>query len=98
VQLLAALLLLLDLDGPETLDALRLVGAGSVAVTLMRVDLGDAQREQRHGQQLECVFEGGAVGDLGEEGVLLAGFLVGWGLQGAEGALDWVVSLLGGCL
>ena len=89
VQLIAALLLLLDLDRPQPLDALAL-GGGRVVVALVRVNLGDAQGEEGEREELEDVFKGGAVGDRGEEGVLRAGLLVGWALEGAEGALDCV--------
>lgn len=58
-------------------------------MALVLVRLGDAQREHRHGQQLERVFERGAVRDLGQGGVLLAGLFVGGRLESAEGALDW---------
>lgn len=94
MQLLATLLLLLDLDRPQPLDALAL-GNWGVVVALMRVDLGDAQGEEREREELECVFEGGTVGDLGEKSVLGASLLVGWALEGAKGALDLVVSVVG---
>lgn len=93
MQVLATLLLLLDLHRPQSLDALAL-GNWAVVVALMRVDLGDAQGEEREREELECVFEGRAVGDLGEEGVLGASLLVGWALEGAKGALDLVVSVV----
>lgn len=93
MQLLATLLLLLDLHRPQPLDALAL-GNWAVVVALMRVDLGDAQSEEREREELECVFEGGTVGDLGEESVLGASLLVGWALEGAKGALDWAVSVV----
>lgn len=60
-------------------------------MALMGVDLGDTEGEEREREKLECVFEGGTVGDLGEEGVLGASLLVGWALEGAKGALDLVV-------
>lgn len=87
MQLLATLLLLLDLHRPQPLDALAL-GNWAVVVALMRVNLGDAQGEEREREELEYVFEGGAVGDRGEEGVLGASLLVRWALEGAKGALD----------
>jgi hypothetical protein len=54
-----------------------------VVVALVRVDLGDAQGEEGEREKLEGVFEGGTVGDRGEERVLGSGLLVGWALQGA---------------
>lgn len=54
-----------------------------MVMAFMRVDFGDAESEKREWKKLECIFEGGAVGDLGQEGVLLAGFGVGVGLEGS---------------
>lgn len=88
VHVVLGVLLLLDAHRPLALDALALLGR-RVVVALVLVRLGDAQGEHRHGQQLECVFERGAVRDLGQGGVLLAGLFVGGRLEGAEGALDW---------
>ena len=82
--------MLLDLDVPQALDALLLavvvpLVAGRVVLI---ADFGDAQGEKREGEQLKGVFGGGAVVDFGEEGVLSAGFLVGGGVEGANGAFD----------
>lgn len=80
VQLVADLLLLLDLDRPETLGAL--LGLPAVVVPLVRVDLGDAQGEQRERQELEDLLGRGAVGDgWKESGVLGRGGRVGGGLD-----------------
>jgi len=46
VQLVLAFLLLLDLDGPEALDALCLVGAWRVIVPLMRINFADAEGKE----------------------------------------------------
>lgn len=91
VHVVLGVLLLLDAHRPLALDALALLGR-RVVVALVLVRLGDAQGEHRHGQQLERVFERGAVRDLGQGGVLLAGLFVGGRLEGAEGALDWAGS------
>lgn len=81
------LLVLLDLDGPEALDAGLWFG---VVVASMRVDFGDAQGEKGEREEFEDVFGGGAVGDGGEEGVLFGGgFGVGGGFEGADGAFDY---------
>lgn len=85
VQLLLGVLLRLDLDRPEALDALRLL---PVVVGRVGVDLADSEREHRHGEELEGVLERGAVLDLGQERVLLARFLVGGRLEGSERAFD----------
>lgn len=78
--------MLLDLDGPEALDAGLWFG---VVVASMRVDFGDAQGEKGDREEFEDVFGGGAVGDGGEEGVLFGGgFGVGGGFEGADGAFD----------
>lgn len=69
-------MLLLNLDGPETLGALGLVCAWSVVVALVGIGFRYTKGEQRHGEEFECVFERGAIGDFGEEGVLLASFCV----------------------
>jgi len=55
MQVLAALLLLLDLDRPQALDALAL-WRGRVVVALVRIDLGDAQGEEGEREELEGVF------------------------------------------
>lgn len=81
--------MLLDLDGPETLDTFWLC----VIVACMcggGIDLGDTECEKRQRKQFESVLGGGAVFDFREEGVLGAGFLVGGGLEGADGSLDYV--------
>ena len=82
--------MLLDLDVPQALDALLLAVVVALVAWLVAVEFGNAQREEREREQFECVFGGCAVGDFGEEGVLGARFLVGGGLEGADGALDWV--------
>lgn len=78
VHLFLGLLLRLDADGPETLDALRLLRA--VVVAFVRVGLCDAQSKHRHGKKLKGVLERRAIGDLGQLRVLLARLLVGGGL------------------
>jgi hypothetical protein len=50
-------LLLLDFDVPEALDALLLLLLGC------GFDLGYAEGEEGHGQQFECVFGAGAIGN-----------------------------------
>lgn len=78
--------MLLDFDGPEALDAL---GLGVVvAFVCVFIDFVDAEGEEGEREQLECVLGGGSVGDFGEEGVLGAGFLVGWRLESTDGTLD----------
>lgn len=84
MELFSAFLLLLNLDGPESLDALDLVRSRGVVVAFMGIDFGDTEGEHGEGQQLEAVLERCAVGDFWEERVLLAGFLVGRGLDSSE--------------
>lgn len=84
IHLLLGLLLGFDLDGPLALDALGFL----MTVAGVRIDLGDAQGEHRHGKQLEGVFEGGAVGDFGQQGILLTRLFVGRGLQSTQRSLD----------
>lgn len=84
-------LVLLDLDVPETLDALLLAVVVALVTGCVAVDFGDAECEEGEREQFECIFGRGAVVDFGEEGVLCAGFLVGGGLENANCALDWVV-------
>lgn len=81
------LLVLLDLDGPQALDAV--LGFG-VVVAGVGVDFGDAEGEEGEGEELEDVFSGGAVCHRGEEGIFLCGgFGVGWGFDGADGTFDY---------
>jgi hypothetical protein len=89
VVVVVCVLVLLDLDCPQALDALRL----GVVVALVRifVDLGDSECEERKRKELEAVLGGGAVVDFGKEGVLRPGFLVCGGLDGADCSLDCVV-------
>jgi hypothetical protein len=63
VQVLPAILLLLDAYGPQALDALGLVRSRSVVVALVRVGLGHPESEEGHGKELEGVLERGAVRD-----------------------------------
>jgi hypothetical protein len=55
-------LVLLNLDCPQSLDALRL----GVVVALVRIlfDLGYAEGEEREGQEFEAVFSRDAVVDF----------------------------------
>ena len=46
-------------------------------MSFMGIDFGNAESEEGHGEEFECVFEGGAIGNLWEEGVFLLGCLVG---------------------
>lgn len=85
VHVVARVLLRLHLDRPQPLDALRLL---AVAVRRVGVDLVDAERQHRHGEQLERVLERRAVRDLRQQRVLLARLFVRGGLEGAEGSLD----------
>jgi hypothetical protein len=48
-----------------------------------------AESEEGERQQLEAVLGFGAVGYWREEGVLCAGFFVGGGFEGADGAFDY---------
>jgi hypothetical protein len=57
-------------------------------MAFMRIDFGNSESEEREREELEDIFEGGAVGDLGEEGVLLASFGVGWGFKSSKCAFD----------
>lgn len=75
VVVVVGFLVLLDADGPQTLDALGL-GVVVAFVTMLGVDLGDAKGEEGEREQLECVLGRGAVVDFREEGVLRARFLV----------------------
>lgn len=83
VHIFLGLLLALDLDVPLTLDSLGLFPAVCV-----RLSLDDSQGKHAQRQELEGIFEGRTVGDLGQQRVLLAGFLVCWRLQSTEGSLD----------
>lgn len=88
--------MLLDADGPLTLDALGLCVCVAF-VTGLRVDFGDAEGEEREREELEGVFGGGAVVDFREERVLGAGFLVGGGLKGSDCAFDCLLLALPNC-
>ena len=72
---------LLNLNIPQPLDSLRLLGP--MVVTRMRIDLGDAQCQHGHGQQLEGILETGAILDLGESRVLRTRLSVSGRLEGA---------------
>ena len=72
---------LLNLNIPQPLDSLRLLGP--MVVTRMRIDLGDAQCQHGHGQQLKGILQTGAILDLGESRVLRARLSVSGGLEGA---------------
>jgi hypothetical protein len=63
-------LVLLNLNGPQTLDSV--LGFG-VVMSLMGVDLTHAQGEKREGQELEDILSRSAVCHGWEEGVLLCG-------------------------
>ncbi len=94
MEIFTAFLLLLDLNGPETLNSLGFVGAGGVVMAFVGIGFGYAEGEQREREELECVFEGGPVGDFWEEGVLAAGFGVCWRLEGSKCTFDYeLVSL-----
>lgn len=81
------LLVLLDLDGPQTLDTV--LGFG-VVVSCMRVDLAYPQSEERKREELKHVLGGGAVCHGWENGVLLCGgFGVGGRFDGADRSLDY---------
>jgi hypothetical protein len=54
----------------------------------MGIDFGHSKSKERERQELEGVFKGGAVGDLGEDGVLLASFGVGRGFKSSKCAFD----------
>ena len=82
MELVASFLLLFDLDCPETLDTLFLLLFGWL------FDLGHTEGKQREGEELEGVFGAGAIRDFGQEGVLLAGFLVCRRVEGANGTFD----------
>jgi hypothetical protein len=65
-------------------------------MSFMGIDFGDSESEEGEGKELEGVFEGGSIGDLGEKGVLLAGLGVCWRLKGSECAFDCeIVRILG---
>lgn len=87
MQVIADDLLLLNLDVPETLHPLNLTM--SMAVVLSVHDFADAEGEEVEGEETEGVVSVGDGLDFGEEGVLCGGFLVGIGLEGANGSLDW---------
>lgn len=74
-------LVLLDLDGPESLDSV--LGLG-VVVPSVRVDFCDAECEEGEWEEFEGVFGGGAVGYRGELRVLFACFGVFGGFEGAD--------------
>lgn len=66
MKLFSAFLLLLNLNSPKTLCVLRLVGSWGMVMAFMRIGLGNSEGEEGKGEQLECVFEGGAVGNFRE--------------------------------
>ncbi len=84
VHVILGVLLLLDADVPLALYALGLLAV----FPGLGLELGDAEGEHAEGQKLEGVFQRGAVRDLGEKRVLLAGLFVGGGLKGAQSTLD----------
>lgn len=57
-------------------------------VALLFVNFLDAQCQEGEGEELEAVLGFSAVCDGGEEGVLCAGFFIGWGVEGADCAFD----------
>jgi hypothetical protein len=59
-----------------------------MVMSFVRIDLCYAQGEEGEWEELEGVFERGAISDYREKGVLLLGFFVGVGFEGAEGTLD----------
>lgn len=79
MQHLGNILLLLDLDCPQTLDSF---GCFCVVMTFVRIHLGNAEREEREGEELEGLasFLRGGWG-LREERVLLLCGGVGGGLE-----------------
>jgi hypothetical protein len=96
VELLSTFLLLLNLDCPEALYTLRLMCSWCVVVSFMGIAFGYSESKEGEWKELEGVFKGGAVRDLGEEGVLLAGFGVCWRFKSPECTLNWeVVNTLG---
>jgi hypothetical protein len=80
-----SILLLLDSDRPESLNPLRLL---AVVVASMRVNLTDAQGEERERKELEDILGALAVGDGWEERVLGASLLVFGRADGTNGAFD----------
>lgn len=89
MQLRLGILLLFDAHGPEAFyPFLRLLGR-VVAVAFVRVDFRDAQGEEGEREEFEDFGGGGFGCDGWEGGVFRGGFLVGGGLEGAEGAFDW---------
>jgi hypothetical protein len=57
-------------------------------MAFMGIDFGDSESEEGEREELESVFEGGAVGDFREERILLAGFGVCFGLKSSKGAFN----------
>jgi hypothetical protein len=54
-------------------------------MSFMGIDFGDSESKEGEWKELESVFKGGAVGDLWEERVLLAGFCVCLGFKSSKG-------------
>ena len=81
-------LLAFDLDRPQTFNALLLFLRRAVVVAFVWIGFGHPERQHVDRHQLEGALGLKFVGDFGEEGVLGAGFFVGVGLEGAEGAFD----------
>jgi hypothetical protein len=65
-------------------------------MSFVGVDLGDSESQEGKREELKGVFEGSTVGNFGEEGVVLSGFGVGFGLQSSKGTLN-CVNLLEHC-
>lgn len=59
-----------------------------MVVSFMGINFGDAEGEEGEREKLEGIFEGGSVGDFGEERVLLAGFGICFRFQSSQGTFN----------
>jgi hypothetical protein len=55
-----------------------------MVVSFMGIAFGYSESKEREGKELERIFEGGTIGDLGEERIPLAGVCIRWRFEGSE--------------
>jgi hypothetical protein len=58
-------------------------------MAFMGIGFGDSESKEGEREEFESVFEGGTVGNLREERILLASFCVCFGFKSSKGAFDY---------